>query len=1022
MSADIAAAWQAGEAWPRYPYPGLRPFRITADADESLIFFGRTANKDDVLERLDASQFVSVVGPSGCGKSSLVKVGVIPALEAGFLTRAGHDWTARQMRPGTDPLGNLAKAFADLCDPAQDLTVDGIAALLRAERGGLWLLMDQLAPPPAAAASSRPRRLLLLLDQFEEIFSGNQQPRAVDQFIHLITWFFRQPHPDLYIVLTMRTDFIEQCANFPGLAEILNRTQYITPVLRGQDLRDAIERPAATYRGEIAPALVERIMDDIGAGSSYDTDHLPLMQHALLWLWRQAWRRGGAGEPPTPGGDRAEARPNVLLTLDDYLAAGGIRGILNDHADEIYAGLGEAPARIAETMFRRLSERDASGRYKRAPAPMSEVCGLARCRPEQLRTVMDAFIEASFVEERRENNPADPLLDVSHESLIRQWRRLRGWADQEADKLAAFRKIADDARFWETKGKSPAFLKTGGQFEVQLQWWEENRPTAAWAGRYPLSEGKPEKLSGILPLVEQYRAAGEAYRAAAEREREAARRGRRAARPRRFAAIVAATAALVIVAFFAVVGYQRVQLAAATDAANRSHLKAALLWGDGELKHHRASTLLLVAKEFLDDRKDYAALPEIEKLARDALKQQHETRVVRGKTPISVVDYSPDGSWLMSAGLNQICFWDTGKWAGGEQNDSAGSCEFPMSRSYFGARLNAPGNRLVLFGQDSSVSLMPVDLSGPRPVLDVAVVRPLGSGVAAFSPDGRLVAVGGRGQTFRIFDAIDLWGHPGVAPLASQQPGDEPSNSWALALNADGSRLAAGDAKGDLAIYPVRDGVIGSPEMISPPNPRLVARAVGRTGAAGQEDNLPRALVFHPTDRNLLLVARGRRAFTVDVATKAQITVQPANEQAPTVYQAVFNADGTMVAAATEDGVVRVWRYPPDAAEAGHAEPIATFGEHESMVLGVRFSPDGQRIASGGRDKTLRVWTVKSALDADGTAAGAVAADRSALSAFIGAHLPAGDPDPMAKYDFCLLGLKPELTVEQCLGETPPPK
>src|SRR5262245_38848909 len=98
--------------WPRFPYPGLRPFRITPEADESLIFRGRNRHRDEVLERLDTSQLVTVVGPSGCGKSSLVKVGVIPVLHAGLLTHAGHDWQAIEMRPGRDPLINLAVAFA----------------------------------------------------------------------------------------------------------------------------------------------------------------------------------------------------------------------------------------------------------------------------------------------------------------------------------------------------------------------------------------------------------------------------------------------------------------------------------------------------------------------------------------------------------------------------------------------------------------------------------------------------------------------------------------------------------------------------------------------------------------------------------------------------------------------------------------------------------------------------------------------------------------------------------------------
>src|SRR4051812_11521887 len=103
--------------WPPYPYPGLRPFQVTAEADESLIFYGRDKHKDEIIGRLGASHLVMVIGPSGCGKSSLIKAGVIPALEAGFLTRAGEDWRICQMRPGRQPLAELARTFARIAVP-----------------------------------------------------------------------------------------------------------------------------------------------------------------------------------------------------------------------------------------------------------------------------------------------------------------------------------------------------------------------------------------------------------------------------------------------------------------------------------------------------------------------------------------------------------------------------------------------------------------------------------------------------------------------------------------------------------------------------------------------------------------------------------------------------------------------------------------------------------------------------------------------------------------------------------------
>src|SRR5258708_34742215 len=105
--------------WPASPFPGLRPFRITATEDESLIFYGRNRAKDEILARLNSSHLVVVVGPSGCGKSSLLKVGVIPALEAGLLTHVGPNLRTIDMRPGDRPVRNLAVRLAALTTTAR---------------------------------------------------------------------------------------------------------------------------------------------------------------------------------------------------------------------------------------------------------------------------------------------------------------------------------------------------------------------------------------------------------------------------------------------------------------------------------------------------------------------------------------------------------------------------------------------------------------------------------------------------------------------------------------------------------------------------------------------------------------------------------------------------------------------------------------------------------------------------------------------------------------------------------------
>ena len=219
----------AAAALPSCPYPGLRPFR----ADEAVVYFGRDAQVDELLERLGAaSAFLAVVGTSGCGKSSLVHAGVIPAARDGAPGLGRARWAIATMRPGDRPLAAgealldpavLGPAWSDLEHPAAQLH-----AML--ERGPLGLV-EVLEESPLSGG----RKLLLLVDQFEELFryrrEGEGQRDEANAFVSLLLASARATEGGIYVVLTMRSDYLGDCAVFDGLPEALNDSQFLTPKL-----------------------------------------------------------------------------------------------------------------------------------------------------------------------------------------------------------------------------------------------------------------------------------------------------------------------------------------------------------------------------------------------------------------------------------------------------------------------------------------------------------------------------------------------------------------------------------------------------------------------------------------------------------------------------------------------------------------------------------------------------------------------------------------------------------------------
>ncbi len=530
----------AAQNWPADPYPGLRPFLISEESDESLIFFGRKAQIHDLLDRLGHTHFMAVLGPSGCGKSSLVKAGLIPALSSGLIYQAGANWVAAEAEPGSEPISNLAKAVAQALrrghrKEAADKIPDAqtLAERLHASTTALVDLAEEL--PHLLEDNTN---LLILVDQFEELFREDLAQRDEDaQLINLLLNVFNQRPEGLYVVITMRTDYLEQCATFHGLPEALNQSQFLTPRLNAQQLADAISGPVELreYGGKVEPRLARKILGEMTSSSGYDPDLLPLMQHALFWMWRNA-----------VGRERQEGEP-VLLTLEDYQALaeeGGLQGMLSKRADDIYLHkLNPEQQKIAECMFRLMSEVDDGARRRRRVTTPEEIAASAGVDLDQARAVVDIYADEAVSFIRWKDDGA--TLDVTHESLIRKWRRLNDWAHEERADADEYRDMEDSAAKWAEGNRAPLT-------EAGLLRWEEflNRKgdVRRWAARYGDAF---DAVSAYVDLSRQQIEEDEKKRAHAEqlqRENEQAAEREQAAKRRARALMIFATVGSILAA------------------------------------------------------------------------------------------------------------------------------------------------------------------------------------------------------------------------------------------------------------------------------------------------------------------------------------------------------------------------------------------------------------------------------------------------------------------------------------------
>ncbi|MBH3428877.1 ATP-binding protein [Pseudomonas alkylphenolica] len=404
---------------PARPYPGLRPF----EKHEWLIFFGRERMADAIVKKLVTKRLLVIHGDSGCGKSSLVRAAVLPRLEQEN-ARAGLRWRTCTAMPRGTPLLNIAEALADIdgrgCDDER------VIALRRV------LNFGPDAPTEIARLMCKDSgdHVCILIDQFEELFEharthGPGEAQLLTQFLIALQ---QDPPPGLYVILTMRSEFLGACAHYRGFAEAVNVTQYLLPRMDHSDLLRAICEPARLFDGEVSQALAERLIVDAGGGQ----DQLPLIQHGLMLLFEQhvAKAESLAGTDTT-----------WRLGMDQYQHTSGLAGLLSNHADEVLKKaqtLLPLGSRLVELLFRALTDINAESKAIRRPQTIKQLIAVTGGQREDIHLVVNTFrIDGvSFLTPHGQAPLEDnTLIDISHEALIRCWQKIddphNGWLIRE---------------------------------------------------------------------------------------------------------------------------------------------------------------------------------------------------------------------------------------------------------------------------------------------------------------------------------------------------------------------------------------------------------------------------------------------------------------------------------------------------------------------------------------------------------------------------------------------------------------
>ncbi len=663
------------------PFPGLRPFL----PEESSLFFGRDEQIGEALDRLLERRLLAVVGVSGCGKSSLVQAGMLPALEMGFAGDPAQRWRIATMRPGDGPLQELTRCL-------------GFGDTALAERS--YGLLEAAETHLAAG-----EKLLLVVDQFEEIFSFRDRKlregagSEADLFVSYLLRAAKAPAGRVNVLLTMRSDYLGECAKFHGLPEALNDGQYLVPRMTRQQLQEAIEGPLQATDVKMHPALLQELLNQCGE----EPDNLPLLQH-LLWRLFEEWQKQGEEGP---------------ITREMSVEVGGLAGALDQEASHVLASLDAEQKRVAEVLFRRITETrrqadwEEEDRPVRRPQTVARLALLAGVTEGALRAVVACFEERGLLVVRATDT--GDKVDLPHECLCLRWETLKSWIRLEAEDAKSLGFLADSV------GKSHL---TGSALSEALAWIESGRLDVAWCSRYLAAQEVTAVVGWVRESSRIVEEATERERVArdAEFKHEAEKR-----RITRSAAVVLGLVALGIAGLGAWAWVQKLKADTQAEVALTRQLasRSELVFGEELLGIERAVLLATRSMRLMPTFDgDRALRRQLSLLPKTQASLAHEGIVLS-------VSWSPDGKRVATGsedGTARVMETETGK---------------EVARLAHGGRVfsvswSPDGKRVATGSEDKTARVMEAETGKEV----VRLAHEGGVNSVSWSPDGKRVATG----------------------------------------------------------------------------------------------------------------------------------------------------------------------------------------------------------------------------------------------------------------------------------------
>lgn len=975
------------------PFPGLRPFGLS----ESHLFFGREGQSEIIINFLAKYKFAAITGSSGSGKSSLVYCGVVPLLYGGFISQAGTKWRIMATRPGSTPVWNLANSIAELDSntqgqPVSNSLVNYFYSVLRRHSLGLRDAVSQIN-------LQEDENLLIIIDQFEELFRYRESRISLAEhkdepatLIRLLVETIRQTDLPVYIAITMRSDFIGELSDFQDFTDVFNNSNYLVPQMTRSDFEQVIQAPLRVVNAQIEEQLLQTLLNNLESSH----DQLPVLQHIMMRTW-EFWKRNN-----TPG---------APVSLRDYIAAGRIDDALSMHANEAFNELDNEKKDLCKIIFKAITEKGKEGKGIRRPATIKELSELAQAQVTDIIHIVEVFRKPgrSFL------TPGVPVkltpdstIDISHESLMRVWDRLKLWVDEEAASAQMYLRLVELSDLFQ-RGKT-GLLKPP-DLHLASNWKKTQSPNRAWARRYNPAF---EKAIVFLNTSEK--------RQLHEEETKVRIQKRTLYRTRRIAAVMA----LFAIAFFVVGFYAYMQSQEAIIQKERAERYAKVLEGEKDTalsisrqkeierllaiqqkdSLERASLMQLIRQEE-ETEQAYQLIEEAQKRSQELEKtteqmQQDkllaEQRAKLAQQGISEIEVER----MMEMKKRMLVLSQTIALKATQVNDNqlsgllayqayllnqenGGQINHPeIFRGLFHSMKKLKGQefnalrantstissmvydpaRNMLYSADNGGNVFRWSFRRKTPTSSSVITNEDANSCIAITVDGRWIAVGSENRTIQLYNALQpnlqprvFDAHEGKVKKVFFIPGknamvslgsDDKIKYWDLLVNESFELFADAVGINTLAVSPS-----GATILCGTNNGKVYEWNIQREKQRilFSHNSSLMALAF---DFESEKIAVGDRSGKILIINSRGKVLKALGGHSSRVLALTFSPDNRMLASSGMDGVIRVWN------STDWDDLPIEIRDQESWAQSLLFSPDSKQLLSASdNDNLIYIWPLK---------------------------------------------------------------